>query len=281
MNNKEFFYEFKNEMGIKHFEFYNILFSDGYLVEGEKDSVIQFKIKGLDNWLFGAWIEKDETSEKYLEIFCQYEMLIDKFKPSRGSFDINVKYYENDFHIHPEYDFDTIKLEDALTFMKKHEAIFFCRESDPYIYIPEWKAKIKMAKCVSREKRYQRNKVKTYELIQNTIKWAYKFKIFQTMYDKDDLNDKDCHINDVYYIYVPNFLGRILSSYLQHRINKFYDLGDIWVYNNKAVWMAEYNGMKYDEPPVTEEEIMTECSDIKEKQKIEYKRQYDRLIKYV
>ena len=45
--------------------------------------------------------------------------------------------------------------------------------------------------------------------------------------------------------------------------------------------MAEYNRMRYDRAPLTAEEIATECSDIKEKQKTEYKAQYDRLIKYV
>lgn len=274
MENKNFFNEFASQVQKElNLEFYNINFADGYMVDHGENSVIDFKIKGLDAWIFGAWILENEQKEKYLQVFCQYEMFIDKFKPSRGDFNIKVTYRDREF--------DIFELSEALEFMQNHEAIFFCRQNNPYYYISEWKAKIKMVKCVSREKRYQRNKVKTYELIQNTIKWAYKFKIFQTMYDKDCLNNKYCHINDIYYMYAPNLFGKILSKYLCHKINKFYDLGNIWVYDNRAVWMAEYNGMRYDAPPLTDEEIAAECSDIKEKQKTEYKRQYDKLIKYV
>lgn len=274
MENKYFFNEFASQVQKElNLEFYNINFADGYMVDHGENSVIDFKIKGLDAWIFGAWILENEQKEKYLQVFCQYEMFIDKFKPSRGDFNIKVTYRDREF--------DIFELSEALEFMQNHEAIFFCRQNNPYYYISEWKAKIKMVKCVSREKRYQRNKVKTYELIQNTIKLAYKLKIFQTMYDKDSLNETFCHINDVYYIYAPNLFGKILSRYLCHKINKFYDLGHIWVYDNRAVWMAEYNGMRYDAPPLTNEEIAAECSDIKEKQKTEYKRQYDKLIKYV
>lgn len=282
MNNRYFFYKFANQMREEHFEFYDIIFSNGYfLFEGDEDSVIQFKIKGLDNWLFGVWIKEDEKDKKYLDVFCQHEMFIDKFKPSRGDFDIKVRYYEDDGTVQQDFKFDTFELENALEFMKEHEAIFFWRGDDPYRYIPEWKAKLEMAKTILQEKSYQKGAEKTYRLIQNTIKLAYKLKIFQTMYDKDSLNEEFCHINDVYYIYASNIFAKIIVKYLQHKKRKFFDLGYICVYDNKAVWMAEYNRMRYDRAPLTTEEIVAECSDIKEKQKTEYKAQYDRLIKYV
>lgn len=274
MENKYFFNEFASQVQKElNLEFYNINFADGYMVDHGENSVIDFKIKGLDAWIFGAWILENEQKEKYLQVFCQYEMFIDKFKPSRGDFNIKVTYRDREF--------DIFELSEALEFMKEHEAIFFWRGDYPYRYIPEWKAKLEMAKTISQEKSYQKGAEKTYRLIQNTIKLAYKLKIFQTMYDKDSLNETFCHINDVYYIYAPNLFGKILSRYLCHKINKFYDLGNIWVYDNRAVWMAEYNGMRYDAPPLTDEKIAAECSDIKEKQKTEYKRQYDKLIKYV
>ena len=137
-----------------------------------------------------------------------------------------------------------------------------------------------MKKCILDEKKYLKKHKRIYKLIQNSIKWAYKFKIFQTMYDKDRFNKESSHINDIYYIYTTNKLAKIIVKYLQHEIQKVFSLGCIWDYNNKAVWMAEYNGMRYDEPSSTKEEIAAECSDIKEKQKTEYKRQYDKLIKY-
>lgn len=274
MNNRDFFYEFASQVQKElNLEFYNINFADGYIVDHEKNSVVDFKIKGLDGWIFGTWILENEQKEKYLQVFCQYEMFIDKFKPSRGDFNIKVTYRDKEF--------DIFELSEALEFMQNHEAVFFCRRNDPYYYISEWRAKLRMRKYILDKNKYLKKQKRIYKLIQNTIKWAYKFKIFQTMYDKDKLNEEPYHINDIYYIYTTNKLAKIIVKYLQHEIQKVFDLGDIWDYDNKAVWMAGYNDMIYDEPPVTKEEIETECSDIKEKQKKEYKRQYDRLIKYV
>lgn len=272
MKNKTIFYEFAKQLeddtGLK---VYDEIFSDGYFFEDEKDSVVQFKIKELRNWLFGVWIYGGK--EKYLQVFCQYELFIDKFKPSRGDFNIKVTYRDREF--------DIFELSEALKFMQNHEAVFFCRQNNPYYYIPEWRAKLRMKKCILDEKKYLKKQKRIYKLIQNTIKWACKLKIFQTMYSKDQFNEEPSHINDIYYIYTTNKLAKIIVKYLQHEIQKVFSLGCIWDYNNKAVWMAEYNGMRYDEPPATKEEIATECSDIKEKQKTEYKRQYDKLIKYI
>ena len=109
---------------------------------------------------------------------------------------------------------------------------------------------------------------------------AYQEQTKQIKLYKDELNEEPYCINDIYYIYTTNKLAKIIVKYLQHKIQKVFDLGYIWDYDNKAVWMAEYNGMIYDTPPSTSEEIAAECSDIREKQKTEYKRQYDRLIKF-
>lgn len=274
MNNRDFFYEFASQVQKElNLEFYNINFADGYIVDHGKNSVVDFKIKGLDGWIFGAWILENEQKEKYLQVFCQYEMFVDKFKPSRGDFNIKVTYRDREF--------DIVELSEALEFMQNHEAVFFCRQNNPYYYISEWRAKLRMRKRILDKNKYLKKQKRIYKLIQNTIKWAYKFKIFQTMYDKDRLNEEPCHINDIYYIYTTNKLAKIIVKYLQHEIQKVFDLGCIWDYDNKAVWMAEYNDMIYDIPPSTNEEIAAECSDIKEKQKTEYKRQYDKLIKYV
>lgn len=274
MENKYFFNKFASQVQKElNLEFYNINFANGYMIDHDEDSVVNFKIKGLDGWIFGAWILENEQKEKYLQVFCQYEMFIDKFKPSRGDFNIKVTYRDGEF--------DIFELSEALEFMQNHEAVFFCRQNNPYYYISEWRAKLRMKEHILDKNKYLKTQKRIYKLIQNTIKWACKLKIFQTMYYKDELNKEPCHINDIYYIYTTNKLAKIIVKYLQHEIQKVFDLGCIWDYNNKAVWMAEYNNMRYDTPPATEEDIETECSDIKEKQKTEYKRQYDRLIKYI
>lgn len=274
MENKYFFNKFASQVQKElNLEFYNINFADGYIIDHGEDSVVNFKIKGLDGWIFGAWILENEQKEKYLQVFCQYEMFIDKFKPSRGDFNIKVTYKNGEFNI--------FELGEALEFMQNHEAVFFCRQNNPYYYISEWRAKLRMKEFILDKNKYLKTQKRIYKLIQNTIKWACKLKIFQTMYYKDELNEEPYHINDIYYIYTTNKLAKIIVKYLQHKIQKVFDLGYIWDYDNKAVWMAEYNGMIYDTPPSTSEEIAAECSDIREKQKTEYKRQYDRLIKYI
>ena len=139
MENKYFFNKFASQVQKElNLEFYNINFADGYIVEHGKNSVVDFKIKGLDGWIFGAWILENEQKEKYLQVFCQYEMFIDKFKPSRGDFNIKVTYRDREF--------DIFELSEALEFMQNHEAVFFCRQDNPYYYISEWRAKLRMKK---------------------------------------------------------------------------------------------------------------------------------------
>lgn len=75
---------------------YDLKFVDGYFIfDMGKNSVCNFKIKGMRNWLFGVWItnsycvdhnsyNKDagETPPDKLFIFCEHVRYIDKFKPS-------------------------------------------------------------------------------------------------------------------------------------------------------------------------------------------------------
>ena len=283
MENKEFFYSFiKQVEQEENFQFYDINFHNGYfLFEGDEDSIIDFKIKGLDSWLFGAWVCKDEHEDKYLQVFCQYEMFIDKFKPSRGDFSIAVNYNKGAVELVVCLESECNCSGSFLFSRPVFSSVFFCSNDNPYFYIPEWKAKLKMCRAIRVERKYQKQLEKTYKLIQKTIKIAAKLKIFQTMYSKDQLNKEPSHINDIYYVYTPNKLAKIIVKYLQYKKSRFFSLGSIWDYSNKAVWMAEYNGMKYDIEPKTKEEIEEECLDIKEKQKTEYKKQYDRLIKYI
>lgn len=83
------------ELGYKP---YDISYGDGYfLFDMGEDSVVHFKLKGvLKSWKFGMWIDSenlDKTEEiteenKYehmvVQLFCQNEDWLDKFKPSRS-----------------------------------------------------------------------------------------------------------------------------------------------------------------------------------------------------
>jgi hypothetical protein len=78
---------------------YDIDYDDGYFIfEMGKDSVVYFKLKGVwKSWKFGMWInagnmeKTDEITEKnrnehlVIQLFCQNEDWLDKFKPSRSA----------------------------------------------------------------------------------------------------------------------------------------------------------------------------------------------------
>lgn len=63
----------------------NVEFGDCYFVFYKGDnSVVHFKIKELKGWKFGMWFSKEKDNTIKCEWFCQYELWLDKFKPSRS-----------------------------------------------------------------------------------------------------------------------------------------------------------------------------------------------------
>lgn len=94
MNNTEIKLTILNKLKELGFKLYNIDNVDNYFImEGEKDSITHFYIKGLSHWKFGLWINcTDKENCTYL--FTQYDTQIDKFKPSRSHFCVELS--END-----------------------------------------------------------------------------------------------------------------------------------------------------------------------------------------
>ena len=79
----------------KKFEPYDIQYGNGYFIlDMGEDGVVHFRIKGLHGWKFAMWIEtdaeklKNENGKDYpaIQFFCQHDLNIDKFKPSRSFF---------------------------------------------------------------------------------------------------------------------------------------------------------------------------------------------------
>lgn len=87
---------------------YEINYGNGYfLFEMGEDSVVHFRIKEVwKNWKFGMWIDSSaldeynvdenketpyEKEENVVQIFCQHEHLLDKFKPSRSALCVEFK----------------------------------------------------------------------------------------------------------------------------------------------------------------------------------------------
>lgn len=48
-----------------------------------KDTVCEFKVKGVRRWMFGIWVYRNKEEKKYtISIFGEHEDYIDKFKPT-------------------------------------------------------------------------------------------------------------------------------------------------------------------------------------------------------
>lgn len=119
---------------------YDINFLDGYFIfDLGKDSVVHFRVKEVwSGFKFGMWIHseyatregrkkaQDEYPESYkheddfhvVELFCQHEDWLDKFKPSRSSMRINITVSEL-------VERSNIYIKDMLDMIKRHPIICY------------------------------------------------------------------------------------------------------------------------------------------------------------
>lgn len=122
-------------------------------------SVVYFRLKGLgflgSHWKFGMWLNEEWQYEenrkayekKYgaqrmwniIQIFCQYDTMIDKFKPSCSPFCVKYTFYElkkieSEYYINP-----WSKLEDMLNMIERHPLLSYNIDSHGYKreYYPE------------------------------------------------------------------------------------------------------------------------------------------------
>lgn len=121
---------------IKGFGFtpYDTSYGDGYFIfEMGEDSVVHFRIKEVwKNWKFGMWINSEELNNyneeenkdtpyekepNVVQIFCQHEHLLDKFKPSRSALCVGLKPWDM------KNDFGTYQLKNMLKMIKYHPII--------------------------------------------------------------------------------------------------------------------------------------------------------------
>lgn len=108
MTNRELAELMFSKMKTFGFTPYEIDYGDGYfLFDMGQDSVVHFRIKQVwKNWKFGMWIHSDslnnydeeankdtpwEKEPDVVQIFCQHEHTLDKFKPSRSSLCVTYK----------------------------------------------------------------------------------------------------------------------------------------------------------------------------------------------
>lgn len=118
----------------------NIEYGDGYFIfDKGQDGVVRFNIKGLYGWKFGMWVETDPEKLKRengknhpaIQFFCQHNLNIDKFKPSRS------------FHFAELSLEDVVRgwkfyqIEDVLQMIKRHPLIAFAMDAKEYKYCSE------------------------------------------------------------------------------------------------------------------------------------------------
>lgn len=123
----------------------NIKYGNGYFIfdKGE-NGVIHFNVKGLHGWKFGMWLEtdadklKNDSGQDYpaVQFFCQHELNIDKFKPSRSFFLVEIGLEE----IKKDKPWEFYKIRDILMMIKNHPFVSFAMDytgdyyyHDPYI----------------------------------------------------------------------------------------------------------------------------------------------------
>lgn len=124
-----------------------------------ENSCVYFRLRGLgflgSHWKFGMWLNEEWQYEenrkayekKYgaqkmwniIQIFCQYDTMIDKFKPSCSPFCVKYTFYElkkieNEYYINP-----WSKLEDMLNMIEHHPLLSYSIDSYGYKreYYPE------------------------------------------------------------------------------------------------------------------------------------------------
>ena len=134
----EYMFDKMREFGFKP---YDIEYGDGYfLFDMGEDSVVHFRMKGVwRHWKFGMWISSEYLSEDYrnsyvkeydepeewklIQVFCQHDHVIDKFKPSRSA--LCVSYDVEDWCEKEKHPNTFWELEHMLKMIKNHPVICF------------------------------------------------------------------------------------------------------------------------------------------------------------
>ena len=118
---------------------YDIQYGDGYFIfDMGADGVVHFKVKGLHGWKFAMWIEtdpeklkredvKDANGKDYpaIQFFCQHELNLDKFKPSRSFFCVKYDLEQ----IEDKDDWWFYEVRDILQMIKRHPLVSFTMDA--------------------------------------------------------------------------------------------------------------------------------------------------------
>ena len=191
-----------------------------------------FYIEGIKGWLWGGWIENEEATGKVsFTIFTQYEMLIDKFKPSRSHITIEHIVAErkggtNIFEI-----LDEDKMLEFITkvnYVRDHPAMAYCYW-DIYDFNGEWRAKRMMLKEILYHKRLEANaaiahkvKVAAAILFGSWLKWMTVAYIPDKSSHIEEKGSTHEFINDIWVIHSYNKISAAIAKLFFQKINSYF-----------------------------------------------------------
>ena len=210
-----------------------------------------FYIEGIKGWLWGGWIENEEATGKVsFTLFTQYEMLIDKFKPSRSHITIEHIVAErkggtNIFEI-----LDEDKMLEFITkvnYVRDHPAMAYCYW-DIYDFNGEWRAKRMMLKEILYHKRLEANaaiahkvKVAAATLFGSWLKWmtvAYIPDKSSHIEEKGSIHE---FINDIWVIHSYNKFSAAIAKLFFQKINSYFGAAAYIVENENDFFWDVYS----------------------------------------
>ena len=210
-----------------------------------------FYIEGIKGWLWGGWIENEEATGKVsFTLFTQYEMLIDKFKPSRSHITIEHIVAErkggtNIFEI-----LDEDKMLEFITkvnYVRDHPAMAYCYW-DIYDFNGEWRAKRMMLKEILYHKRLEANaaiahkvKVAAATLFGSWLKWmtvAYIPDKSSHIEEKGSIHE---FINDIWVIHSYNKISAAIAKLFFQKINSYFGAAAYIVENENDFFWDVYS----------------------------------------
>lgn len=160
----------------------NVEYGNGYFIfEFGDNSVVHFRIKELPGWLFGMWFSYDKKTKGVIkcEWFCQQDLWVDKFKPSRSEIQCTTLFSISQFAIdkiltEPEdVFFDGYEIIDNIKFMLKHPWLAAYRDyrgvSLNIDYVTERYAKKYIQKATKKEIKHDKMVAKLEEKMKDKV----------------------------------------------------------------------------------------------------------------
>ena len=210
-----------------------------------------FYIEGIKGWLWGGWIENEEATGKVsFTLFTQYEMLIDKFKPSRSHITIEHIVAErkggtNIFEI-----LDEDKMLEFITkvnYVRDHPAMAYCYW-DIYDFSGEWRAKRMMLKEILYHKRLEANatiahkvKVAAATLFGSWLKWMTVAYIPDKSSHIEEKGSTHEFINDIWVIHSYNKFSAAIAKLFFQKINSYFGAAAYIVENENDFFWDVYS----------------------------------------